>query len=210
MPNRSAISLISSGRATAAVLTPTLSAPARSSRSTSSGDAHAAADGERDEHLLGGTSHHVVRRLAVAAARGDVEERQLVGALRVVGPGQLDRVTGVAQVDEVDALDDPTGVDVEAGDDADRDAHRTLMRGSTDELVDVAPGPVLAGLEAADDGVAVTAGVRRRVLAARRVAAADVPAGQAQPQVHPGPAERQALLAAVAVAGGSVSGSASR
>ena len=28
--------------------------------------AHAAADGERDEHLLGGAAHHVVGRLAVA------------------------------------------------------------------------------------------------------------------------------------------------
>ena len=38
-------------------------------------------------------------------------------------PGQLDRVAGVAQVDEVDALDHPPGVDVEAGDDPDGDAH---------------------------------------------------------------------------------------
>ena len=49
--------------------------------------------------------------------RGDVEEDQLVGALGVVAGGQLDRVAGVAQVDEVDALHDPAGVDVEAGDD---------------------------------------------------------------------------------------------
>ena len=46
--------------------------------------AHAAADGQRDEDLLGGAAHHVVRRLAVAAARRDVEEGQLVGALGVV------------------------------------------------------------------------------------------------------------------------------
>ena len=71
----------------AAVLTPTLSAPARSSRSTSSDRAHAAADRERDEHLLGGAAHHVVRRLAGAARRGDVEEGQLVGALGVVDAG---------------------------------------------------------------------------------------------------------------------------
>ena len=63
---------------------------------------------------------HVVGRLAVAADGGDVQEGQLVGALRVVAPGQLDRVAGVAQADEVDALDHPPGVDVEAGDDADR------------------------------------------------------------------------------------------
>ena len=49
---------------------------------------------------------------------GDVEEHELVGALAVVVRGQLDRVAGVADVDEFDALDDAPGVDVEAGDDA--------------------------------------------------------------------------------------------
>ena len=43
----------SSGRWIAAVLTATLSAPARSSRSTSSTAADSPADGQRDEHLLG-------------------------------------------------------------------------------------------------------------------------------------------------------------
>jgi hypothetical protein len=70
------------------------------------GGPHAAADGQRDEDLLGGAPHHVVRRLPAAAAGGDVEEHQLVGALGVVHPGHLDRVAGVAQGLEVDALDD--------------------------------------------------------------------------------------------------------
>ena len=38
----------------------------------------------------------------------------------VVAGGQLDRIAGVAQVDEVHALDDPAAVDVEAGDHPDR------------------------------------------------------------------------------------------
>src|SRR3989344_2835348 len=42
----------------------------------------------------------------------------LVGALLVVARGDLDRVTGVAQLDEVDALDDPPARHVQAGDDA--------------------------------------------------------------------------------------------
>ena len=85
--------------------------------------AHAAADRERDEDLLGRAAHHVVRRLAVAAAGRDVEEGQLVDALRVVELGELDRVAGVAEVLEVDALDDAPGVDVEAGDDTDGNSH---------------------------------------------------------------------------------------
>ncbi len=37
---------------------------------------------------------------------GDVEEGDLVGALLVVATGDFDRVAGIAQLDEIDALDD--------------------------------------------------------------------------------------------------------
>ena len=83
-----------------------------------------AADGQRDEHLLR-RPRDDLQRGGPALVRGrDVEEGQLVGALGVVHLGELDRVAGVAQLLEVDALDDPAGVDVEAGDDPDREGHR--------------------------------------------------------------------------------------
>ena len=85
---------------------------------------HPAADGERDEHLLGGPRDDVVGRRTLAAARGDVEKGQLVRALAAVPSGQLDGVPRVAQAGEVHALDDPALVDVEAGDDPDRDPVR--------------------------------------------------------------------------------------
>jgi hypothetical protein len=49
---------------------------------------------------------------------GDVEEGQLVGALAVVAAGDLDRIAGVAQLHEVDALDDAAGGHVQAGNDS--------------------------------------------------------------------------------------------
>src|SRR5690606_10252998 len=76
----------------------------------------AAADGQRDEHLLGRAAHDVVDRVALLAGGGDVEEHELVGTLGVVRAGQLHRVAGVAQLDEADALHHPAGVDVQAGD----------------------------------------------------------------------------------------------
>jgi hypothetical protein len=85
--------------------------------------AHAAADGERDEHLLGGPPHHVVHGVPAAAGRGDVEEGQLVGAFGVVEGGQLHRVPGVPQLAEVDPLDHPAVVDVQAGNDPHRYRH---------------------------------------------------------------------------------------
>jgi hypothetical protein len=52
-------------------------------------------------------------------ARGDIEEAEFVGARPVINPGLLDRVAGVDQIDEADALDHPPAVHVEAGNDAD-------------------------------------------------------------------------------------------
>ena len=57
--------------------------------------AHAAADGQRHEALLGGARDHVVERVAILVAGGDVEEAELVGALAVVDPRLLDRIAGI-------------------------------------------------------------------------------------------------------------------
>src|SRR3954453_12520140 len=69
-----------------------------------------------------------------------------------------------------------------------RDPHR--------ELVHVAPGPVLARLDGADERVVVALRVGARVAVRRRVAAAHMAAGQADPQVTPLAAGLEALLAA--------------
>src|SRR6185436_18822090 len=71
-----------------------------------------AADGEGDEHLLGGPGDDLERGGAALVGGGDVEEGQLVGALGVVGPGQLDGVPGIAEVGEVHPLHHPPAVDV--------------------------------------------------------------------------------------------------
>ena len=97
---------ITSGSATAAVLKLTLSAPASSSARTSSRRAHPAADGQRHEALLGGAADEIEQRAAVLLAGGDVEKAELVRAGRVIGPRRLDRIAGVDEIDEVDALDD--------------------------------------------------------------------------------------------------------
>ena len=80
--------------------------------------ADAAADGERHEHLLGRAADHVEHDVAALVAGGDVEEHQLVGPLLLVPRGHLDRVAGVAQVEEVGPLDHAAAVDVQAGNDA--------------------------------------------------------------------------------------------
>ena len=89
--------------------------------------ADAAADREGDEDVVGRAPGQLDDRLALLVRGGDVEEDQLVGALGVVALGQLDRVARVAQADEVGALDDAPGVDVEAGDDSLQDHRESVV-----------------------------------------------------------------------------------
>ena len=65
------------------------------------------------------------------------------------------------------------------------------------QIVDIAVHPILAGLVRLDDRVLRAVEVLRRVLVGRRVAAADVSAGHAKPQVDPFLSGVQAFLAAV-------------
>ena len=65
------------------------------------------------------------------------------------------------------------------------------------DLVDVAPGPLLASLQRADDRVRRPNRMRSRMTVRRRVAAADMAAFEADPQMEPLAAHLQALLAAV-------------
>ena len=95
----------------------TFSAPAWISRRGVLQGADAAADGERHEDLLRDAADHVEHDVAAFVAGADVEEDQLVGPLLLVAARDLDRIAGVAQVQEVDALDDAAAVDVETGND---------------------------------------------------------------------------------------------
>src|SRR2546427_7832323 len=75
--------------------------------------AYAAAHREGNEHLRRDLFDDVQDQFALVRARGDVEERQLVRALLVVAPRDLDRIACVAQAYEFDAFDDAPAVDVE-------------------------------------------------------------------------------------------------
>jgi hypothetical protein len=66
-------------------------------------------------------------------------------------------------------------------------------------LVDKTPSPVLARLERSNDGVMGLSEVLGGVFVLRGVAAADVTAGLAEPQVHPRVTHLQALLASCGV-----------
>ena len=120
VPKLSARRETSEGSRTAAVLTETLSAPARRA-------APASATARMPPPTVNGMKIDSATRLTISSvvspglvAGGDVEEDELVGALGVVAGGLLDRVARVAQRLEVDALHHPAAGDVEAGDDPPR------------------------------------------------------------------------------------------
>ena len=115
LPKRRAAWRTNSGSRQAAELIETLSLPAFSRARMSSMRADAAADGQGHEHHLGGPAHHVEDDVAALVAGGDVEEDQLVGPFLLVAGGHLDRIAGVAEVEEVRSFDDPAPVHVEAG-----------------------------------------------------------------------------------------------
>ncbi len=123
VPNRSAQRSSRDGSRTAALLTRDLvGAGAQEGVHVVLGS-DAAADGEWDEHLVGGAADHVQGCLATLDRRGDVEEHEFVGALGVVAGRELDGVARVAEVHEAGALHHAPGVDVQARDDTFRERH---------------------------------------------------------------------------------------
>src|SRR5439155_6511747 len=77
------------------------------------------------------------------------------------------------------------------------DGRSSVTTQSNDLVVEVAPPPILPGLERPDHRVAGLVVVPGGMPLRGGVAAADVPAGQAQAKVHPARALLEALLASV-------------
>jgi hypothetical protein len=76
---------------------------------------HASPHRQRHEDLLGCSLHYVYHNRTGFMARSNVQENQLVGSIPFVFCGHLDRIPGVAQVDEIRSFHHPTSIDVQAG-----------------------------------------------------------------------------------------------
>src|SRR5690606_28739377 len=80
--------------------------------------AHTAAYGQRDEDLAGYGLDDGQNQVAVITAGCDIQKGELVCALIVVLARDLDRVTCVDQINEVDAFDNASSRDIKARNDA--------------------------------------------------------------------------------------------
>ena len=74
---------------------------------------YAAAHGERNKHLAGDPLHDVQGGVTLLVAGSDIQKGNFVSAGVVVALGNLHRVTGIADVHELHALDHPAGVHIE-------------------------------------------------------------------------------------------------
>ncbi len=80
--------------------------------------ANAAANGEGHENLLGDLLDHFQQDRPAFVPGGNVEKDELVGTIRFIPAGNFDRIAGIAQIDEMNALDHPAAIDVQTGNDA--------------------------------------------------------------------------------------------
>ncbi len=87
---------------------------------------HATAHCQRDEDLAGHALHRFIGGIPALVTGGDVQKGDLVGAGLVVAPGDLDRVPGIADLDEVHPLHHAALVHVQAGNDAVCEAHEEV------------------------------------------------------------------------------------
>jgi hypothetical protein len=58
--------------------------------------------------------HDVEENSPILVARRNIEKAKLIGARRIIGRRGFDRITCVTKIDEVDTLDDPAVLYVEA------------------------------------------------------------------------------------------------
>ena len=77
--------------------------------------ADAAAHRQRNKDVFGDLLHRVYCGFAAVGAGGDIEKADLIGALFVIAHGDFYRVTSIADIDEIDALDDAPVVHIQAG-----------------------------------------------------------------------------------------------
>jgi hypothetical protein len=68
--------------------------------------------------LLGSTRHDVENNSAVFVRRSDVEKTELIGAFMVVDARDLNRVSGIAQIDKINPFDHAAGLNIEAWNDS--------------------------------------------------------------------------------------------
>jgi len=87
--------------------------------------ADAPADGERDRRGAGYFFDYIQHGRSSFDRRGDIQKGQFIRPGMAVGDAAGNRITGIADVDELNALDDASVLHIETGHDS--DGHRCFL-----------------------------------------------------------------------------------
>src|SRR5262245_66648293 len=82
------------------------------------GAVNASANCQRHKDALRGTVDYINDDLALFMRGGNVEKDEFIGTLPVIELGCLHRVAGITEIEEVDALHNPTIFDIKTGNNA--------------------------------------------------------------------------------------------
>ena len=80
--------------------------------------AYTAADRERNEDLITDSFDHIDDRLAIVRGRRDIEEYKLISAFQIICFSNLDRISGIFEIDKIYTFYYSARVDIEAGNDS--------------------------------------------------------------------------------------------
>ena len=85
-------------------------------------------DRKWDKDRFCDAAYHIDDRIPGIGGSGDIEEDELIGTCRVIGGCDLDRISGILQIDEVDALYDPSVFYIQTGNDSFRKHQNSSFR----------------------------------------------------------------------------------
>jgi hypothetical protein len=82
--------------------------------------AYTAANSERNEDLSSNSLNSLYRGVSLLVTRSNIEKSYLIGTLLVVAPSNFNRVTSIPNAYEINTLNNPALINIEAGNNAAR------------------------------------------------------------------------------------------
>src|SRR5437764_3377628 len=80
--------------------------------------AYTATNGDRNKYLFRGPAHNIKHRGTIFKRSRNIEKNNLIRPFAIVKSGKLYGITGITQVNKVDALDNTSRRHIQTGDDA--------------------------------------------------------------------------------------------
>ena len=90
--------------------------------------ANSAADCQWNKDLTRDRSHHIDQDSSSIGTGRDIEKSQLIGLLLIIAFRDFHRIPGIPYIHKLDPLYYPSGIDIQAGNNALGEPHRSVRR----------------------------------------------------------------------------------